>query len=336
MLSLGIILGCAFTEMVGMKQHFIVIFFILTYPYSEARRENTPCAYSFHVWNPGNDIVQKVKDVDNKVENITGHVDREFLKMKVAVLQELKQCQNWTFHLEREISDLKVKSLRGRIIERDTSNSMSDVERDMMDLRKKVSHLKHNYQRLQKNYQDWLKSNAAGKTEQITSSSDLLEVLENAVRDLKAEWVVLKRDVIQLQMEQREVKLGQNHRSNSSFHLSSSIKLLSSRILKLEKTKTNVTTTLKVLSDLDKQCRVDIQTLQTLDNKRLKLTQSLSNDVASINDNIENLTKDLQLLKDDNRFLKELVIKSTKSTNTNKKDNGRRNLFIGIPKGMFI
>lgn len=317
---------------------FILIYFIITGSHADARRENLPCAYSFHVWNPGNDIIQKVKDVDNKVDNITGHVDREFLKMKVVVLQELKQCQNWTIHLEREISDLKMKSLRGRIIERDTSNTMTDVERDMVDLRKKVGHLKHNYQRLQKNYQELTLSDDSTKAkhQMPTHNNKFLEMLENAVRDLKAEWVVLKRDVIQLQMEQREVKLGQNHRSNNTFHLSSSIKTLANKLTDLEKTQSNITSTLQLLSNSEKKFRADLKSLDGFDNKRLELAQGLTSNVSSINGKIENLTQDLKLLKNDNGFLKELVIQSTKSSHddNNGKETDNKKVFTSTPKGM--
>lgn len=301
---------------------------------SEVRGNNLPCEYSFHVWYPDEDIRQKVKDVSYKVSNITGYIDREFLTMKATALEELKQCQNWTIHLERQITELKFKTLKGRIIERDTSNSITDVERDLLDLKKKVSHLKNNYQRMHRSFQA-LNSGHMRKAEPISHREiNMLDLLKDTVRDLKAEWVVVKRDVIDLQTEHRSIKMGQNKYSNSSFHISESIQLLTSKLSTLEVKNENLTNVLKSQSDKNDNLNGSIQELNDHNEEYTVTADNIKNDLRNLEANVKSVDKDLGLLKDDNAYLKTLVIASLKSTEVNHdrtKENKRR-VITSIPK----
>lgn len=316
--------------------HIFVLLISQVLSSSERYRDNLPCAYSFHVWNPGNDIVQKVKDVNYKVENITGYIDRQFLKMKTSMMEELKQCHNWTINLERDINDMKFKTLKGRIIERDTSNSITDVERDILDLKKKVSHIKNNFQRMQRNLHSSNMANIQRTEPMSQSDKKLLNTLKNLVRDLKAEWVVLKRDVIDLQTEHMDMKSGQNFYSNNSFHLSKSLKSLMSKVSYLEKRNENFTSMLKLQSDVQNNCHDEIKNFEVTDVKLAEITSSIKNDVAEHNEKIAILNNDFGLLKDDNAYMKKIVLASLKNSEVqfDAKQTIKRTLDKGFPKGM--
>ncbi|CAC5355950.1 unnamed protein product [Mytilus coruscus] len=230
--------------------------------------------------------------------------------MKATALEELKTMSKLTIHLERQITELKFKTLKGRIIERDTSNSITDVERDLLDLKKKVSHLKNNYQRMHRSFQA-LNSGHMRKAEPISHREiNMLDLLKDTVRDLKAEWVVVKRDVIDLQTEHRSIKMGQNKYSNSSFHISESIQLLTSKLSTLEVKNENLTNVLKSQSDKNDNLNGSIQELNDHNEEYTVTADNIKNDLRNLEANVKSVDKDLGLLKDDNAYLKTLVIAS--------------------------
>lgn len=137
---------------------------------SERSESGGGCVYSFQLWQPNQDVLTQLRHLEVRSDNISFHLNHELVLLQNRFLQEALQGRNLSRTLEREVTDLKQRQMQ-------TDFALEQLKSGI-----------------------WKNSPRDAKFFE----------LKNIVMDLKGEWLVIKREVNDLQevtlqqMEQRK------------------------------------------------------------------------------------------------------------------------------------
>ncbi|KAK3576114.1 hypothetical protein CHS0354_028012 [Potamilus streckersoni] len=140
---------------------------------------------------------------------MTHYIERELLQLKYSYSNDLFWYQNTTIRLERDIMDLKVKRTQDMATLKVESLEKSFIIDRLQKIESKVDdfilHLAgknlKTYRHNGKVRKDRMVSNMTSKTDE----QYLLGVLRGIVADLKAEWILVKKDLLDLKSKMFEL-----------------------------------------------------------------------------------------------------------------------------------
>ena len=274
--------------------------------------ENEQCSYSFNVWQPDENIKDKVKMLELQVGNVSSIMERKLLEIKQEVYFELSRCTKVTKLGRRRKSKVK---------ERDVSG-FSGFQRELNQMIKRLNMLTNDYVALRNRIRNGESPN--GNTESTVTPSTTsaatpqslintgrhhnsipsgnnfpnktqfrheVRVLESTVNDLKAEWIMMRRDIIHLMSETSKIKYSQNVLQNTSVFLNRTVDIINERMLSIGEGHTETTTMMDTKhADVSESLEIMRDRLDTLANT------------------IKRLVSNVELLKTDNSYIKNVML----------------------------
>ncbi|OWF46931.1 uncharacterized protein LOC110454972 [Mizuhopecten yessoensis] len=268
------------------------------------------CSYTFQVWRPDENIEHKVRYLELEFANMSSFLDKTLLQFRNEIYSELSLChKNRTSRGGRRAGS-KVK-------ERALNSGFSGFQRELNEMVRRLDHLTTDYVSLKNRLTTSPAPQRAGKLgfssngqiEQVPTS-----VLENGVNDLKAEWILMKRDLLHLNSENSHIKHAQNRIQREANSLNKSISSLGTKIKILEVELNNGVPTPR---DRDDQADSGIRDPTSL-HRRMEM------DILNINEGLQDLrtsmkkVKDnMNLLRNDNVNLKRMIVDASKGKTFN-------------------
>uniref|UniRef100_A0A2C9L4A5 Uncharacterized protein n=1 Tax=Biomphalaria glabrata TaxID=6526 RepID=A0A2C9L4A5_BIOGL len=99
------------TSMSSLKTVFTHLL-LWTYLAHEARGSDTAhCSSIFHVWQPGQDAQQMIRDVYHKVDNWTAMTKFEIAEMKMRLVEESNRISNWTYSVDKRVLQIQMNEM---------------------------------------------------------------------------------------------------------------------------------------------------------------------------------------------------------------------------------
>lgn len=183
------------------------------------RLSNGNCQYAFNVWQPDADELQRMRILEVQYANFTNYVDKELLKYQLQRSNDLEIYRNWTIMYDRSLMDLKTEQLQKYV--------------ELQELRVKVGIYEIKLEEMKETYENSLyrmSNHRSGRKKHVrkdrmlptygsqsdTPKEQLMENLKNMVSDLKAEWILLKREFIDMRGDNKNLHKMQTALYNSS------------------------------------------------------------------------------------------------------------------------
>jgi len=160
------------------------------------------CSYQFNVWQADADQIQRMKNLESQFANFSNYVDKELFRFRYERSSEVGHWVNSTLSSERSLGELQKLQLQRYSEMQDMKFKFEQFETKLKDLESKllpdvVGRKKHHVRK------DRMVPNHA---QADTPRHHALENLRGMVSNLKAEWILIKRDVIQMRHDNDEIK----------------------------------------------------------------------------------------------------------------------------------
>ncbi|RUS91589.1 hypothetical protein EGW08_000704 [Elysia chlorotica] len=185
------------------------------------------CSAMFHVWQPGQDAQQMIRDVNTKIDNLTSFTKVEVFQMKAHLSEELARVNNWTHALEKRVFQIQIDRMDDEVIQMKFSASSNKVKMQLDRVNRRVSELERSLYDIETKVRGESGGDSSPpdhtRPQQQGVSLDLGLMLQNSVSDLKSEWILLKRDIEFLKKELATVTVRQAELTNDTVSLKLSL-----------------------------------------------------------------------------------------------------------------
>lgn len=264
------------------------------------------CTYTFQVWRPDENIEHKVKYLELKFANMSSFLDKTLLQFRNKLHVDMNTChRNRTFRGGRRAGS-KVK-------ERALNSGMSGFQRELNEMVWRLDQLTTNYVSLKNRMATSPAPQRAGqlsKPEQNDAVSTA--VLENGVNDLKAEWILMKRDLIHLNSENSHIKHAQNRIQRDTVSLNRSVTSLGTKLKVLEmEVDTGIPGPRQRPSQSDAGA-TDTRSVQQIHTRMEADILNLNNGLQDLRTSLKKVNDHMNLLQNDNVHLKRMIIAASK------------------------
>ncbi|KAK3731719.1 hypothetical protein RRG08_035389 [Elysia crispata] len=196
------------------------------------------CSTIFHVWQPGQDAQQMIRDVDMKMDNLTSFTKAEIFQMKAHLSDELARVHNWTHALDKRVFQIQIDRMDDEMIQMKFSASSSKVKMQLDRVNRRVNDLERSLYNIESKMRGGSGGGNEppdhGRPQQQGITQDLGHMLKNSVSDLKSEWILLKRDIEFLKKEMATVAAKQAELTNDTVSLKLSLGVTQSANRRLE------------------------------------------------------------------------------------------------------
>ncbi|KAH3837276.1 hypothetical protein DPMN_110661 [Dreissena polymorpha] len=169
------------------------------------------CTYEFQVWQPDANELMRMRNLEVQFSNFTNYVQKELLSFQLTRSLDAGSYRNWSATHERTLTDLKTDQLEKYIQVQELKAKLEQIEMKIEHLREKIQAKasKHSHK---KKHVRMVPSLAQADTQRHQG----IEHLKSMISDLKAEWILLKRDLIHLRDENDDIKKIQSEIINST------------------------------------------------------------------------------------------------------------------------
>ncbi|KAK0070264.1 BpsFReDn11 [Biomphalaria pfeifferi] len=203
-----------------------------TYVAHEVRGSDTAhCSSTFHVWQPGQDAQQMIRDVYHKVDNLTAMTKFEIAEMKMRLVEESNRISNWTYSVDKRVFQIQMNEMDDELQQMKYSETTAKLHLQLEQMDRRVNDLERWMYNVRNKLRSSRSSNVGSSSvsgedsfmnlpQQQGISTDLGTMLKNSVGDLKAEWILLKRDVEAVKKESLLCAECHKGRSNDTSQLS--------------------------------------------------------------------------------------------------------------------
>ncbi|KAK7116538.1 hypothetical protein V1264_002202 [Littorina saxatilis] len=262
--------------------------------------EERGCTSTFQVWQPDQDVLRQIEHVQHAVQNLTYFCQAQTAKAETKMSQHLTEFHNATWRLERDILSMRVTRMDAQLQTTKLTADVSNVRRELDNNNRRVDDLELDLYMLRTKYKD-----AAPRYERAQLSNDVASLLKNSVGDLKAEWLLMKREIDSLKRESRRLSHQYNRENNSSHQVAEEMRQVSGGLRALEKRTVRTDDLLhrmegrlnKALADFD-------QVKDTLVDLKLEREEH-HNEMTSLRQSNIRVQKELHELQVDTNRLKE-------------------------------
>lgn len=194
-----------------LDEKLLAIILNLFYCLNAARLRNNrgECTYRVNVWHPSEDAEQKIRNLDYHWNNYTTYLTNELLMMKVASLNQIQQCRNTSNTIEKDMLQFRLQNERQKNDQLQFLHDFQTLKTKLDVVSKQTNSVKQELGRLRG--RRGLRRHHSKQSKQLTLLKDDegLE-LRNVVGNLKAEWLLMRRNLDSVQLENSNVKFGQN------------------------------------------------------------------------------------------------------------------------------
>ena len=208
---------------------------------AESSNNRGRCTYDFQVWQPNEEMLERVNSVEVKFSNFSNYVDKELLKLRYDSSKDFHRYFNWTTSLERSLMQLKInqiEKLSDKIAMKEELRRFYDkitkVDSKVDDFILHYADQKPRNIRRKHVRKDRTLANHAPQADR--PDSYLVSVLKNMVSDLKSEWILMKRDLFDIRTKSIEIQAEQGQINNKTFDLLSAVDQLQDKWLTVKNT----------------------------------------------------------------------------------------------------
>ncbi|BFY98996.1 hypothetical protein BsWGS_02036 [Bradybaena similaris] len=245
----------------GAKQAAALAVCVLIFSLASAGQEAPHCSSTFHVWQPGQEAQQMIRDTYLKMDNLTSYTKYEIAEVRVHVAQEVSRIQNWTYAIDKRIVQLQMNKMDEELLQMKFTAGSTKVQTQLEQVSRRVDDLERSMFSIRSKLRSGRSSSSSGNVEiahghhynipqQQGLSTDIAATLRNSVGDLKAEWILLKREVESLKKENIVFLKTQQELQNSTASFKGSMEKAAMDTKALE---------MKVYEMDDKQDRMDVK-----------------------------------------------------------------------------
>jgi len=174
---------------------------------ANSNRSRRDCRYEFNVWTPNENEQRRLERIELQFDNATNYVDKQLARFQLLRAQDVSDFRNWTYLQERSLAELKSDQLQKYT--------------ELQELKIKFGLFEMSVDRLRMSFENSLphaprdKSEAKNRKDRMVPNHDsqadtprhhMVETLKQLVADLKAEWILLKRDFITMKKDTSELR----------------------------------------------------------------------------------------------------------------------------------
>ena len=162
------------------------------------------CFYRFDVWKPDQDVTRRLDSIDGYKRNLTDHFNVVLLRFRNDMIQEIQSIKNTSHLIEKQLLEQKVKNAQLRI--------------HQQELQISFLHMKDSYSEVLSSFAskntvnviDRKETGAGGTHDLLTLLQSDNAAIQNTIGDLKAEWLLIKREIQKLRNEDHRLKQALN------------------------------------------------------------------------------------------------------------------------------
>lgn len=256
------------------------------------------CTYEINVWNPDADELQRMRTLEVGYGNFTNYVDKELLEMKLHRSNDLATYRNWTLMCEKSLAEMKTEQLNKYV--------------ELQDLRVKIGLYELKLEEMKQTLDDSLfilstKKSSRKKhvrrdrmvpvSQADTPREHMMENLRNKVTDLKSEWILLKREFIDMRTENKELRKVQDNLYNTSVELKQESGELRSLYRQLKNTDMNTGSDIENMKANMEHLNQDLSTIKAAQQSLKMEMMSTSNGLSSLQAATVNMRRTITELK---------------------------------------
>ena len=195
-----------------MKFSFIIALVTLVLPRTCDSRthveDSGTCVYSFQVWSPDGDVLTKIQDLEYSCRNSSLQMERQILEAKLEFGREMQLVGNAANSFEKALLEQRLEQMR-------LSGIVEKLRLELPEMRNENDRLLHMCRQLIRGSSNdskiTLPSVDSTKDmyrleDKVGDNSSLLSQLKSGVADLKAEWLLIKREVQNILFENSQLK----------------------------------------------------------------------------------------------------------------------------------
>ncbi|KAK7496838.1 hypothetical protein BaRGS_00011818 [Batillaria attramentaria] len=188
------------------------------------------CSSTFNVWQPDQDVLRQLEHVQLSVQNLTSFCHAQAAMAEVKVQGHMTSTQNNTMRLERELMALQVSHMDGQLTTTKLAAEVSNAKRELDNTNRRLDNLELDLYMLRTRIKD-----VGPRYERAQMSTDMASLLKNSVGDLKAEWLLMKREIEALKRDTRRLTQQQDAMRNSTKYAQDDVKAMTLSLQVLEK-----------------------------------------------------------------------------------------------------
>jgi chromosome segregation ATPase len=180
---------------------------------------NRDCRYEFNVWQPDADELQRMRTLEIQYANFSNYINKELLLVQVQRASDLDVYRNWTIMYDKSLMELKTEQLQKYVELQELRVKVGIYEIKLEEMKEKFEDSKYRSATHRSGRKKHVRKDRMLPTygsQSDTPREQLLDSLKNMVTDLKAEWILLKREFIDMRSDNKNLHRVQNSLYNSS------------------------------------------------------------------------------------------------------------------------
>lgn len=181
------------------------------------------CTYNFDVWKPGEDVLDRITKLEGGMELMNATMVRDLARLRVQVISQIDHLDNVTSHLEGHVNNLQ-----GHHRVRHSQSNMKYIPKksELDSIWNSIAALTSKLEKISNQFK--------GKSE------DGLDDLRARVGDLRAEWIVMKRELQDLRGNGNQLRKQQLEMGTTTEDISKTVKGFQSDLEGLERKQVEV------------------------------------------------------------------------------------------------
>lgn len=117
------------TSLVLLFSFFEVLFFVLSSDASSKdESESRNCVYRFQVWNPDQDVLQRIRQLEERCQSAGNSVDHQVALMRGHLANEMFEAINLTRNVEKSVLEQRLQDAQQNVVLRDIRLEVVDLK----------------------------------------------------------------------------------------------------------------------------------------------------------------------------------------------------------------
>ncbi|KAK6179936.1 hypothetical protein SNE40_012183 [Patella caerulea] len=260
-----------------------------------------------------------MKELKFSYDNFTSYTSLQISQAENGVLQEMRKYQNWSANLEKEVLEMKVDTMKGKLEHNSLLTQVTNMRRQVDALGADLDELEMNYYNIRTRIKEAIPPKYDGEN---YMGKDLAQLLKNTVGNLKAEWLLMKRELQQIRTDNTQLKNIQNVVKNDTTSLRQMIRSVTGEVQAMEgQVKSSEISRLETRLTSIKN---DFLRIKDSQNDLKHETSQFRNELTTVQGSIIRLQKDVHELQIDNTQMKEkMAVRVTARERTGREERQR-------------
>ncbi|XP_025078096.1 angiopoietin-1-like isoform X2 [Pomacea canaliculata] len=173
--------------------------------------DSSVCSSTFNVWKPEQDVLRRLEVTQLQIQNLSSFCQALAARSEFRALEQLQEVHNLSWRLEREVLGMQVTQVNGQLQATKMAAEVTNLRRELDNSNRRLDDLELDLYMLRTRMRD-----GAPRYEREQIGSDMVSLLKTSVGDLKAEWLLMKREIEALKSDTSRLSRQQEDKTNSS------------------------------------------------------------------------------------------------------------------------